>query len=291
MTTQDFSQQAFDYQRIEQAIQFLEANFKDQPELDEIASSVNLSKYHFQRLFKRWVGISPTQFLQFLTLDYTKQQLAEGHSVLDAAYEAGLSGPGRLHDLFMTFEAMTPGEYKKMGGGLRVEYGFHQTPFGECLLAKTERGICHLSFVDQTKQDEVFIQLQSNWAQATFSEQPQKTQTVLNRIFDSEGIKASRPFHLLLKGTNFQVNVWKALLSIPGGTLVSYQDVASYLGKPRATRAVANAIAINPVAYLIPCHRVITKEGKIHRYRWGSARKKAIVGWEAVNRMHHIAEA
>lgn len=291
MNSQNFSQQSFDYQRIEQAIQFLETHFTDQPDLDEIAHHVHVSKYHFQRLFKRWVGISPTQFLQFLTLKYTKEKLAEGRSLLDVSYDAGLSGPGRLHDLFMTFEAMTPGEYKKMGAGLQIEYGFHATPFGECLLAMTERGICHLSFVDEEGQDNAFKQLQSNWTHASFSEDVQKTHALVNQIFASQAAKASRPFHLLVKGTNFQVNVWQALLTIPRGTMVCYQDIAAYLGKPQSTRAVANAIAINPIAYLIPCHRVITKNGNIHRYRWGTARKKAILGWEAASIMQHAMSA
>ena len=179
---------------------------------------------------------------------------------------------------------MTPGEYKNMGEDLLIHYGFHPTPFGECLLVVTERGICHASFVNEHEQEDALTQLQSNWILATIREDRQKTQQYVERIFAPEQPeKASRPFHLLLKGTNFQVNVWQALLSIPKGALVSYQDIASYIGKPKATRAVASAIAINPVAYLIPCHRVISKEGKIHRYRWGSARKKAIVGWEAAS--------
>jgi AraC family transcriptional regulator of adaptative response/methylated-DNA-[protein]-cysteine methyltransferase len=291
MNTYDFSQQTIDYKRIEQAIYFLETHFTHQPRLEDIAKHVNVSKYHFQRLFKRWVGISPTQFLQFLTLDYTKQKLAEGRSILDVSYDAGLSGPGRLHDLFMTFEAMTPGEYKKMGAGLHIEYGFHPTPFGECLLAMTESGICHLRFVEEEGQDDAFNQLQSNWTQATFLENAHKTQTMINQIFASQSTEASRPFHLLVKGTNFQVNVWQALLTIPRGTMVCYQDIAAYIGKPKSTRAVANAIAINPIAFLIPCHRVITKRGTIHRYRWGTARKKAILGWEAADIMYHAVEA
>jgi AraC family transcriptional regulator of adaptative response/methylated-DNA-[protein]-cysteine methyltransferase len=191
----------------------------------------------------------------------------------------------------MTFEAMTPGEYKKMGAGLQIEYGFHPTPFGECLLATTKRGICHLSFVQEEGQDDAFAQLQLNWTQASFLEKAQKTQTLVNQIFASQTANASHPFHLLVKGTNFQVNVWQALLTIPRGTMVSYQDIAAYLGKPQSTRAVANAIAINPIAYLIPCHRVITKNGNIHRYRWGTARKKAILGWEAADIMQHAISA
>ncbi|GAK56990.1 methylated DNA-protein cysteine methyltransferase [Candidatus Vecturithrix granuli] len=291
MNAYPFSQQSFDYQRIEQAIRFVESHVTAQPDLDEIADHVHVSKYHFQRLFKRWVGISPTQFLQFLTLEYTKEKLAEGRNLLDVSYDAGLSGPGRLHDLFVTFEAMTPGEYKNMGAGLQIEYGFHPTPFGECLLAVTERGICHLSFVTEERRDDAFADLQSNWTHASFQENAQKTDTLINQIFASQAANASRPFHLLVKGTNFQVNVWQALLSIPKGTMVSYQDIAAYLGKPKSTRAVANAIAINPVGYLIPCHRVITKNGQVHQYRWGSARKKAILGWEAADIMQQAMSA
>lgn len=292
MNMYDFSQQAIDYTRIEQAIDFLETHFTHQPRLEDIAHHVNVSKYHFQRIFKRWVGISPTQFLQFLTLDYTKQKLSEGCSILDTAYDAGLSGPGRLHDLFLTFEAMTPGEYKQMGAGLQIAYGFHPTPFGECLLAMTERGICYLSFIDHQGREGVFSQLKGNWTQAAFREDTQKTSMLVQHIFAVERTKStSHPFHLLLKGTNFQVNVWQALLSIPSGMLVSYQDIASYIGNSRATRAVATAIANNPIAYLIPCHRVITKTGKIHQYRWGTARKKALVGWEAAKSRPHAIDA
>ncbi len=291
MEQQHFSQHAMDYQRIERAIQFLETHVTQQPRLEEIAQYVNVSKYHFQRLFKRWVGISPTQFLQFLTLEYTKQKLAEGRNLLDVSYDAGLSGPSRLHDLFITFEAMTPGEYKQMGAGLHIDYGFHPTPFGECVLAKTERGICHLGFVEQHGQEQAFSQLKSNWKQATFQEAPHQTLPLVEQIFTTEPpTPASPPFHLLLKGTNFQVNVWQALLSIPQGMLVSYHNIASYIGNPKASRAVASAVAINPIAYLIPCHRVISKAGKIHHYRWGSARKKAIVGWEAASIVSQVAQ-
>ena len=292
MEQQHFSQHAMDYQRIERAIRFLETHVTQQPRLEEIAQHVNVSKYHFQRLFKRWVGISPTQFLQFLTLEYTKQKLAEGQSLLNASYDAGLSGPSRLHDLFITFEAMTPGDYKHMGAGLHIEYGFHPTPFGECVLAKTERGICYLGFVDQKGQEQAFSHLQSSWKQATFYEAPHQTGPFVEQIFSTvTQTPESPPFHLLLKGTNFQVNVWQALLSIPQGTLVSYHDIAEYIGKPKASRAVARAVAINPIAYLIPCHRVISKAGKIHHYRWGSARKKALVGWEAVHTESRTAQA
>ena len=275
------SQQSEDYRRIEKAIQFIEDNFKSQPPLDKIAESVHLSKYHFDRLFKRWAGISPIQFLQFLTLDYSKQKMIESKSLLEAALDAGLSGPSRLHDLFVTFEAMTPGDFKKQGAGLKVSYGFCESPFGECLLATTKRGICYLGFVEAEKRSATLHQLFQTWSGAEFAETPTGICSIVNEIFKKAPRKRSHPFNLQIRGTNFQINVWKALLNIPRGCVVSYQDIAAYVGRPTAFRAVANAVAINPVAYLIPCHRVIAKSGKIHHYRWGSARKKALIGWEA----------
>lgn len=281
MHSYDYSQQSDDYKRIEKAIQYLEANFKSQPTLGKIAESVHLSKYHFDRMFKRWAGISPIQFQQFMTLDYTKQKLADSRSLLDTALDAGLSGPGRLHDLFVTFEAMTPGEFKKQGAGLEICYDFCDSPFGGCLLAVTGRGICHLGFVKGDKRSEALNPLFETWPGAVFTENHKPINSIAKDIFRYDRNKKPGPFNLHLKGTNFQVNVWKALLSIPEGWVVSYQDIASHIGRPKAFRAVANAIAINPVAYLIPCHRVIAKSGKIHQYRWGSARKKALIGWEA----------
>lgn len=281
MLLHDHSQQSYDYERIEKAIRFIEGNFKSQPTLEEIAESVHLSKYHFDRMFKRWAGISPIQFLQFLTLDYTKQKLADSRSLFDTSLDAGLSSPSRLHDLFVTFEAMTPGEFKKQGSGLEISYGFSSSPFGDCLLAVTERGICHLAFVEGDKRSAALNDLYERWPGAQFTESPTSVSSTVKSIFRIEQTNSLRPFNLLLKGTNFQINVWKALLNIPEGCVVSYQDVASYIGHPKAFRAVANAVSINPVAYLIPCHRVIAKSGKIHQYRWGSVRKKAIIGWEA----------
>lgn len=281
MHSSGYSQQSDDYRRIEKAIQFIENNFKTQPTLEQIAESVHLSKYHFDRIFKRWAGISPIQFMQFMTLDYTKQKLAESKSILETSLEAGLSGPGRLHDLFVTFEAMTPGDFKKHGAGLNIFYDFNNSPFGDYLIATTERGICHLGFVKGDKRSEALNQLFDKWPGAVFIESRKPVNLIAKDIFRHDSNKKPGPFHLHLKGTNFQINVWKALLNIPEGWVVSYQDIASFIGRPKAFRAVANAIAINPVAYLIPCHRVIAKSGKIHQYRWGSARKKALLGWEA----------
>jgi len=277
----DYPQQSQDFQRVEKAIKFIEANFSAQPTLDQIAESVHLSKYHFDRLFKRWAGISPIQFLQFMTLDYTKQRLVESKTLLETSLEAGLSGPSRLHDLFVTFEAMTPGDFKKQGAGLKISYGFCESPFGECLLATTKRGICYLGFVEEGEKSKIFDQLLQTWPGSEFSKNPTGAISIVKNIFRMDRQKSSHPFNIQIKGTNFQINVWKALLNIPKGCLVSYQDIASYIGHPKSFRAVANAIAINPTAYLIPCHRVIAKSGKIHQYRWGSARKKALLGWEA----------
>lgn len=281
MDDNNFCQKSEDYRRIEQAINFVESSFKSQPTLDEIAESVHLSKYHFNRLFKRWAGISPVRFLHFLTLEYSKQKLAESESLLDISLDAGLSGPSRLHDLFVTFEAMTPGEFKRLGKDLKIEYGFHPTPFGECLLATTHRGICHLGFVDGGDRSTALQQVRENWPEANFIGNNSAIGLIVNNIFSATPRPESRPFHLLLKGTNFQINVWRALLTIPRGGIVSYQDIAALIKLPKGSRAVGNAIAVNSLGYLIPCHRVIAKSGKIHRYRWGAPRKKAILGWEA----------
>lgn len=282
---QPIDQAAADYARIEQAILFLEENFQSQPTLKEIADHVGLSEYHFQRLFTRWAGISPKRFLQFLTIQYAKGLLAESQSLLDTTYEAGLSSPGRLHDLFITHEAITPGEFKRQGAGLTIAYGFHDTPFGQALLGLTERGICGLLFVEAGKRDEALEELKSNWPEAHFCEDRAATQPLIDQVFtpDSEQ-EQRRPLHLYLKGTNFQVRVWEALLRIPQGAVVSYDTVAALIGQPSATRAVGGATGRNPIAYLIPCHRVIRKVGAVDNYRWGSTRKKAILAWEAAQR-------
>lgn len=279
--TQTTDQMTLDYRRVEAAIHFLESHFREQPDLEMIAASVHLSPYHFQRLFKRWAGVSPTQFLHYLTLAYAKERLSASQSIYDTALETGLSGAGRLHDLFVTFEAITPGEYKNQGQGLSISYGIHPTLFGDALVATTTRGICALRFVADGETESALSELQEEWPGAVFSEEPDVTEPIAEQLFSSQPKINNRPFHLLLKGTNFQVQVWRALLAIPPGALVSYQDVANHIGRPTAYRAVAGAIAHNPIGYLIPCHRVINKNGRFHNYRWGSTRKKVILGWEA----------
>lgn len=283
------NQLAEDYARIEQALLYLEQNFQQQPDLQELADCVGLSEHHFQRVFSRWAGISPKRFLQFLTVEYAKKLLQESKSVLDATYESGLSSPGRLHDLFINCEAMTPGEFKNQAEGLRIAYGFHSSPFGECLLAVTERGICGLVFVDGGRHVEALREMQQNWPKAIFAEDPAQTQPLVERIFNPA--EQQTPLTVILKGTNFQIKVWQALLKIPPGSVASYEDIAAQLGQPGAVRAVASATARNPVGYVIPCHRVIRKMGVFGDYHWGKARKKAILGWEAAHkeRLHDLA--
>jgi AraC family transcriptional regulator of adaptative response/methylated-DNA-[protein]-cysteine methyltransferase len=282
MQVEAFSQTSLDYERIEKAIQFLAENFHSQPSLKEIAAKIHVSEYHFQRLFSRWVGISPKRFLQFLTKEYAKTLLEKSINLLDVTYESGLTSPGRLHDLFVTCEAVTPGEYKAKGEGLEIAYGYHATPFGECMLAKTDRGICGLSFVQNDDRRPVFASLADRWQNAKLIENPDVTRPLIERIFNPSEEKNSTPLLLVLSGTNFQIKVWEALIKIPMGAVVSYEDVAAHIGMPKASRAVGNAVGNNPVSFVIPCHRVIRKTAEFGNYGGGVARKLAILGWEAV---------
>ncbi len=267
-----------DYSRIEQAIHYLDARFPAQPGLYEVAKSVNLSPWHFQRLFRRWAGISPKRFLQFLMLDYAKHALERSGNVLDAAYAAGLSSPSRLHDLFVSLEAVTPGEFKKRGAGLRITYGFHPSPFGEFLLATTERGICAMFFVTSDRES-VLSEVRRRWPGADFVEGPKKTSQYLGRIFPRNNQPGKLPIDL--RGTNFQIKVWQALLEIPPGAVVPYEGLAARVGNPKASRAVGSAVGQNPIAFIIPCHRVIRKVGSIGGYHGGTDRKRAMLAWEA----------
>lgn len=267
-----------DYERIERALHYIEANVRRQPALDEIAAHLGLSEFHFQRLFTQWAGITPKRFMQFLTKEHAKALLRRSQNVLDASLAVGLSGPGRLHDLLVSCEAMTPGELRAGGAGVVIHYGIHPSPFGECLVAETARGICHLAFVQQDR-DAAVAMLHDDWPRAQLRENEAATRALVDSIF--EPAPRARPLPVLLKGTNFQLKVWEALLAIPPGTLVSYQAIARYIHMPSAARAVGAAVGQNRIAYLIPCHRVIQSLGDFGQYRWGGARKKAIVGWEA----------
>jgi AraC family transcriptional regulator of adaptative response/methylated-DNA-[protein]-cysteine methyltransferase len=270
-----------DYYRIETAIRYLEENFRDQPSLEDLAAHLDLSPFHFQRVFKRWAGITPKRFLQFLTIDHAKRALRESQSVLDAAYESGLSSPGRLHDLFVSIDSVTPGEYKNQGDGLEIRYGFHDSPFGDCLIATTDRGVCGLSFVTDGGRTGAVASLEKEWSRARLVEKVDDTLPLFHRVFGTDGRDYRRPIQLLLKGTEFQVSVWRTLLEIPVGHLWTYGDVARRIGLPSASRAVGQAVGSNPIAYLVPCHRIIRAGGEIGGYYYGTAKKRAILCWEA----------
>jgi AraC family transcriptional regulator, regulatory protein of adaptative response / methylated-DNA-[protein]-cysteine methyltransferase len=274
------SQMAEDYKRIEQAIRYLEAHHGRQPSLREVAESVALSEYHFQRLFTRWVGISPKRFLQYLTKEHVKALLAQSSDLLTVTYQAGLSSPGRLHDLFVNAEAVTPGEFKSRGEGLEIVYGIHPTQFGECLLAVTERGISNLIFLSDGSPPEAVAELRKAWGRASLREDALRTQTAAQQVTQALMGGADLPLALHLRGTNFQLKVWEALLQVPEGAVVSYDELAAWIGEPGAARAVGNAVGRNPIPLLIPCHRVIRKSGDFGGYRWGLPRKMAILGWE-----------
>jgi len=261
-----------DYQRIESAIRFVEERSGSQPTLDEVAAHVGVSPFHLQRLFQRWAGLSPKRFLQFLTAEHAKQLLRESRPVLETAFEVGLSGSSRLHDLLTTVEAVTPGEYKGRGAGIRIDYGFGATPFGEAMIAWTDRGICHLGFTDELDD------LRDAWPNAEIV-----ASSATDRLAAAFDRRASTT-PLLLRGTNFQIKVWHALLRIPEGSITTYGELAEWIGQPTATRAVASAIARNPIGYLIPCHRALRRSGRMGGYRWGTPRKLAMLARESVAR-------
>ena len=267
-----------DYPLIEQAILYLEKNYKNQPSLAEVAENAGMSEFHFQRLFSRWAGISPKRFLQFLTKENAKELLDQSENLLDTTYQVGLSSLGRLHDLFVTTEAVTPGEYKSRGAGLTIRYGIHPTPFGKCLIGLTDRGVCHLGFV-QSGEGDVVAELVAQWKQAKMIEDFASTAPLVEPVFDLSQHK-KEPLRVHLRGTNFQLKVWEALLDVPVGSVTSYGNIARQIGRPNAMRAVGTAVGHNPVPVLIPCHRVIRKVGEFGNYRYGELRKKALLARE-----------
>ena len=274
-------QSSEDYTRIRNAIEFIVRNRLRQPGLNEIAESVHLSKYHFQRIFTRWAGISPKRFMQFLTVQHAKQVLDQSKSTLETAFETGLSSTSRLHDLFVAAEAITPGAYKNRGAGLTIVYGFHASPLGPCLLSVTDKGICWLSFADNNYRDSALNDLYIMFPGASFRSDRTVTQPFMEKIFPPDHRMPGERFNLYVTGTNFQIKVWQALLTIPPGAALTYADIARFIGHPGAARAVGNAVASNPVSYLIPCHRVIRKSGIIGNYRWGTIRKRALLARES----------
>nr|WP_210413047.1 methylated-DNA--[protein]-cysteine S-methyltransferase [Leptospira semungkisensis] len=268
-----------DFNRIEKAISFIRKNFKSQPSLDKVANELHLSPHHFQRMFTEWAGVSPKKFLQYTTVEYAKKILKENKfSLLDTAFESGLSGTSRLHDLFMNIEGMTPGEYKNGGTSLSINYSFAETPFGRLLVASTTKGICYISFSENDTKS--FKDLQTIFPNANYTQTVDMIQQNALFIFTHDWKKLNK-IKLHLKGTDFQIKVWETLLKIPMGKLSTYGEIAKRLDRPNASRAVGTAIGSNPVAFLIPCHRVIQSSGEFGEYHWGSSRKVAMIGWEA----------
>ena len=274
------TQNEIDYKRIAEAIDFLKLNYKRQPTLDEAAEHVNMSPFHFQRMFKDWAGVTPKQFLQYISIEHAKTILKDKQaSLFDTAYQTGLSGTGRLHDLFIKVEGMTPGEYKNGGEQLTINYSFADSPFGTILVASTHKGICYMAFADDG-HDNAFADLQRHFPNATYNRLLDTIQQNALFIFTQDWSKLNQ-IKLHLKGTDFQIKVWETLLKVPMGNLVTYSDLAGNLQNPNARRAVGTAVGSNPVAFLIPCHRVIKSTGEIGQYHWTSQRKNAMIGWEA----------
>lgn len=272
-------QQHLNYERVAQAIDYLGKNFRQQPDLADVARQVHLSPEHFQRIFTEWAGVSPKKFMQFLTLDFLRERIYELPNLQAAADEAGLSAQSRVYDLFVNIEGVTPGAFREGGLGLKIHYGYHNTPFGLCFIAVADRGVCGLSFVDEDLKRTEFELFQQKWHFAELQNAPEKTQPVVKQIFSPDKNRLRR-LTVLAQGTNFQLKVWEALLSIPPGAVTTYSQIARSIGNPAAVRAVGSAVGSNPVGFLIPCHRVIQSTGKLGGYHWGEKRKSAIVGWE-----------
>ncbi|HXM00901.1 MAG TPA: methylated-DNA--[protein]-cysteine S-methyltransferase [Rhizomicrobium sp.] len=266
------------YRSMGRAIRYLAENYASQPSLDDVASAVGLSPFHFQRLFTRYVGVSPKNFVGHLTLGRAKAELASGASVLDAALEAGLSGPSRLHDLCLKIEAMTPGDYAKGGAGLVIDYGFHDCPFGVALAMATDKGLCGLAFGDEGEEAEMLADMRARWPHAAYRERPACTRAMTAQIFDPEHGGEMR-LHLI--GTPWQIKVWQALLAIPSGKVVTYRTIAEKVSDAKSSRAVGTAVGRNPISWLIPCHRVLGSDGALHGYHWGLPRKRAMLAVEA----------
>ncbi len=272
---------AGDYETVRRAIEFISENWRDQPSLEAVAEEVGLRPLALQRLFTRWAGLSPKGFLQAVTLDAARALLDDSASVLDATYEVGLSGPGRLHDLFVTHEAMTPGAYKARGEGLTIRFGFHPSPFGQALIMVTERGLAGLAFADRGGERVALADMQSRWPRAGYVEDPAATGAYADRIFDPATWRADQPLRIVMIGSDFELRVWETLLKLPLGRAATYSDIAAHIGRPSAARAVGTAVGRNPISFVVPCHRVLGKGGGLCGYHWGLTRKRAILGWEA----------
>nr|WP_235975087.1 bifunctional helix-turn-helix domain-containing protein/methylated-DNA--[protein]-cysteine S-methyltransferase [Stappia albiluteola] len=270
-----------DYEVVRRTLQFITETWRDQPGLEEIARHSGLQPIQLQRVFSRWAGITPKQFLQALTLDHARALLKDAASVLDTTYEVGLSGPGRLHDLFVTHEAMTPGVYRARGDGVMMKYGFHPSPFGQVLVMATEHGLAGLAFADPGEEAAALEDMTSRWPKAVYEEDLASTGPYVRRIFDRNEWSSDQPLKIVFIGTDFEIRVWETLLRIPMGKATTYSEIAARLGKPSAARAVGTAVGKNPISFVVPCHRVIGRSGSLCGYHWGLTRKRAILGWEA----------
>lgn len=272
---------ADDYDVVRRAIAHIRGNWRQQPDIDTIAEAARVTPTELHHLFRRWAGLTPKAFLQALTLDHARKLLRDSASVLDAAYEVGLSGPGRLHDLFVTHEAMSPGEWKAGGEGLTLRYGFHPCPFGTALVMLAPRGLAGLALADAGKERAALADMTSRWPKATYIEDRNATAPVAVRIFDPKLWRPDQPLRIVFIGTDFEVRVWETLLKIPMGRFTTYSDIAQTIDKPKAARAVGAAVGKNPLCFVVPCHRVIGKSGELTGYHWGLTRKRAMLGWEA----------
>ncbi|MCZ7661265.1 MAG: bifunctional helix-turn-helix domain-containing protein/methylated-DNA--[protein]-cysteine S-methyltransferase [Xanthobacteraceae bacterium] len=272
---------AADYDIVRRAIAYISQKWRDQPEVEAIAHAAGVTADELHQLFRRWAGLTPKAFLQAITLDHARRILRDSASVLDASYEVGLSGPGRLHDLFVTHEAMSPGEWKSGGEGVTISYGFHPSPFGLALVMVTERGLAGLAFADPGEERAALADMRGRWPRAQYVEDASRTAALARRIFDSTEWRPDRPLRVVLIGTDFEVRVWETLLGIPLGRATTYSDIAAKLGRPKASRAVGAAVGKNPISFVVPCHRVLGRSGDITGYHWGLTRKRAMLGWEA----------
>ena len=270
-----------DYDLVRRAVAFISEHWRGQPEVEEIAEAVGVTPTELHHLFRRWAGLTPKAFVAALTLDSARRLLRDSASVLDASYEVGLSGPGRLHDLFVTHEAMSPGEWKAGGEGLEIAYGFHSSPFGPALVMATPRGLAGLAFADPGAEAATLADMQSRWPKARYVEDAARTAPLARRVFDQKLWRADQPLRVVLIGTDWEVRVWETLLKVPMGRVTTYSDVARKMCATKASRAVGAAVGKNPVCFVVPCHRVIGKSGKLTGYHWGVTRKCAMLGWEA----------
>ena len=281
MMTDTAHSPARDYELVRRNLDYLREHWREQPSLEAMAERNGMSAAHLQRLFSRWAGLSPKAFLQALTIDHARKLLRDSASVLDAAYEVGLSGPGRLHDLFVTHEGMSPGYYKAKGRGLEIRYGFHDCPFGRVLIMLTGTGLCGLAFADEGGEDATLRDMMKRWPEADYREDTAAAAPIAERIFDRNRWQSDQPLRIVLIGAEFETRVWQTLLKIPMGKATSYSKIAAHLGNPRASRAVGTAVGRNPISFVVPCHRVLGKSGSLTGYHWGLTRKQAILGWEA----------